>query len=76
MHLHFGSQEEGKEQLMFLKQRSTDIAVQTEGKVVVDVDHTLGNVIYEKRKKLSNLIGLSWKIIVRERERERERESQ
>ena len=35
---------------MFFKQRSTDIAVQTEGKVVVDVDHALGNVICKKRK--------------------------
>ena len=37
--------EEGEEQFVLLKQRATDIAVQTEGEVLVDVDNALLKVL-------------------------------
>ena len=39
---------EGEEQLVLLKQRAADIAVQAEGKVLVDVNNTLFKVLCEK----------------------------
>ena len=40
--------EEGEEQLVLLKQRAADIAVQAEGEVLVDVNNTLFKVLCEK----------------------------
>ena len=45
MLLDTSAQEEGKKQFMLLKQRSTDIAVETEGEVIIDVLCTLLHVI-------------------------------
>ena len=45
VHLNPGTQQEGEEQLVFLKQRATHVAVQAEREEVVDVLHTLLQVV-------------------------------
>jgi len=45
VHLDPGTQQEGEEQLVFLKQRATHVAVQAECEEVVDVLHTLLQVV-------------------------------
>lgn len=45
VHLDPGTQQEGEEKFVFLKQRATHIAVQTEGEVLVNVHHTLRDIV-------------------------------
>ena len=40
------TEQESKHKLVFLKQAATHVAVQAEGKVLVDVDDTLSQVIW------------------------------
>lgn len=49
--LDSGTQEEGEEQFVFLKQRSADIGVETEGEEIVDVLHSLFDVVSLWKKK-------------------------
>jgi hypothetical protein len=47
-----GAQQEGKEKFVFLKQRATDITVQTEREEVVDVQYSLLDVVCLWKKKI------------------------
>lgn len=49
--LDSGTQEEGEEKFVFLKQRSADIGVETEGEEIVDVLHSLFDVVSLWKKK-------------------------
>ena len=45
IHKYTDTEQEGEQQLVLLKERTTNIAVQTECKVFIDVDNTLLKVI-------------------------------
>ena len=45
MLLHSGTQQEGEEQFVLLKQRAAHVAVEAEREVLIDVVHTLGKVV-------------------------------
>ena len=45
VHINSDGQQKCEEQFVFFKERATHVRVETEGKVVVDVDDTLRNVV-------------------------------
>ena len=49
IHLDPGAKKECEQQLVFFKQRSTHITVQTEGEVVVNILHTLWKILWQKK---------------------------
>ena len=40
------TKEEGEEKFVFLKERSTDVAIETEREVLIDVQYALLKIIY------------------------------
>ena len=49
-----GTKQEGKHKLMFLKQASTYIAIQTEGEVFIDVHNTLCHIVWKANTHKNN----------------------
>ena len=59
VHAYPDTEQEGKEQLVFLKEGAAHVAVEAEGEVFVDVFSTLGHVICGAKNRLES--GVNWK---------------